>query len=107
MPAAAKDIDMPYVKQELRQRVDSTLDELVQRGLLHTNSQRERKGLANYLVTRLVLRLLKPNDGWNYASLADVDDTLDCANKEIYRRLIAPYEDEAIKKNGDLSEFGV
>lgn len=65
----------------------------------------DSKGLANYIATRLVLGILKPNAGWNYASLADVVATFECAKQEIYRRLVAPYEEKAIAKNGDLNEL--
>jgi len=95
---------MPYVTQDSRKCIDSQLHDLIEEARLVFEPD-EMKGVANYLVTRLVLGLLKPEDGWRYSSLADVVGTLEAAKLEVYRRLVAPYEDGAIDKNGDLDEY--
>jgi len=95
---------MPYVSDVLREVVDAKIDEVADDILTHTQPA-DRKGLTNYLITRLALRVLKPASGWNYSSLADVVTTLECSKSEVYRRLVAPYEDGAIQRNGDVPEL--
>jgi len=99
---------MPYISAKLREEIDILCDELIfytNNTLARLKQENKAKGVANYLITRLVLGLLKPSDGWNYSSLADVIGTLEAAKLEVYRRLVAPYEDDAIRKNGDLVEY--
>jgi len=95
---------MPYVNNVLREVVDEKIDAVVHDILQHTKPE-ERDGLANYVVTRLVMGTLKPETGWNYVSLSNVIKTLECAKAEIYRRKVAPYEDGAIARNRDLAEL--
>jgi hypothetical protein len=62
------------------------------------------KGALNYILSRLVLTVLG-KQGLSYQNLSDVIAALNDAAEEIRRRLLNPYEDEAIKKNGDLEEY--
>jgi len=107
--------------------VRNTVDGLVQR----LREMHATNGDINYTLTRIVLESLKPESGWSYHSLsnavalmnnvADIlinamdDDNLvdlyrlvsiprDVAT-EIERRLLGPYEDTAILKNGDIGCF--
>ena len=63
------------------------------------------KGALNYVLCRITLATMKPKSGWSYTSLSDAVSVLRDAADEIERRMMAPYEDEAIRKNGDLPEF--
>lgn len=59
-------------------------------------------GELNYTITKVV-------DGYlglepNYAKFAEAVSALECAKLELYRRLIAPYEDKKIIENGDVYE---
>lgn len=38
----------------------------------------------------------------NYERFNAAMGALECAKQELYRRAIAPYEDAAIKRNGDI-----
>lgn len=100
---------MPYINKQYRDELNFSLEELIDsvEDLIEDHSLEDRQitGVANYLVTVLLLRVLKPEYGWNYDALANVHKTLDCANKEIYRRLTSVYEDSAIRKNGDIKEL--
>lgn len=58
-------------------------------------------GELNYAIYTLLLRYIN-NKGMNYATLNEADGTLGSVSKELYRRLIQPYEDEKIEKNGDI-----
>ena len=39
---------------------------------------------------------------FRYEDYASVIGALECAKQELYRRLVAPYEDKKIKENGDV-----
>ncbi|MHA2013301.1 MAG: DUF6899 family protein [Candidatus Helarchaeota archaeon] len=59
-------------------------------------------GHLNYLNYRIVKCWIKKN-GKRYWIFALIVGTLICCVLEIYRRLVAPYEESAIKKNGDVN----
>ena len=40
--------------------------------------------------------------GNSYATINDIIGALEGAKMEFYRRVVAPYEDEKIKENGDV-----
>jgi hypothetical protein len=90
------------------------------------------RGDVNYILCRVTLESMKPKTGWSYHSLSDVllvletaaelfpdefepgveeEALYDCvsvvydAADEIRRRLLAPYEDTATRKNGDMACF--
>lgn len=89
---------MPYISIGNRMALDPIIDGLVKRlGAIEC-----RPGDLNYVVTRLVLETLNHDD---YHSLSDCVRVLRDAADEIQRRLLGPYEDGAIKRNGDLQAF--
>ncbi|MCI0558113.1 MAG: hypothetical protein MN733_06430, partial [Nitrososphaera sp.] len=59
------------------------------------------EGQLNYVITRLAQELAKAK-GSNYAAFNAVIGVLECAKLELYRRIVAPYEDRKIQENGDL-----
>lgn len=61
-------------------------------------------GELNYLITTEILDYIKEHKGetLTYALLNEVMGAIDGAKLEFYRRVVAPYEDEKIKKNGDV-----
>ena len=79
---------MPYIKQELRDRLDMFIDSFP---VLST-------GELNYVVTRLLLNT-NPTRYEDYNSLIGV---LECTKQEFYRRAVATYEDVKATENGDL-----
>lgn len=92
---------MTYVPQVNRVALDVIVDGLVKR-LREIKCKPED---CNYVVTRVVLEALKPDTGWDYHSLSDAVRVLKDSATEIERRLLGPYEDTAILKNGDLPCF--
>ena len=58
-------------------------------------------GELNYLFTSQAVRYLRLT-GISYTSINDVIGALECCKLELYRRLAAPYEDDAIVRNGDV-----
>ena len=55
-------------------------------------------GELNYLLTRIVMRR-KPKTYFDFNSLIG---TLECVKAELYRRVVAPYEDGKRVENGDV-----
>lgn len=58
-------------------------------------------GELNYLLTLFINEYLHQH-GKHYATMNDVVGALDSTGKEFYRRVVAPYEDQAIERNGDM-----
>lgn len=86
---------MPYIAFNKRQTFDSVLNELNKvRGSLDP-------GTMNYLISSIVAIYLKEN-GMNYERLNAIQGVLSCCSQEIYRRIIAEYEDKKKDENGDV-----
>ena len=96
---------MPYIRREQRSAVDDILDNLVQEVLYKEPALKLRKGFLNYIVTRIVLKTMRPDMGWSYTSISDAISVLRDAATEMERRLMAKREDYAIKENGDMPEY--
>jgi hypothetical protein len=87
---------MPYIKQEYRELIEKQLDEIFQK-VMRVPSE-DRAGILTYVIYKLFLDL-RVN---RYADFAVLMGILDCVGKEFYRRVIAPHEDEAAQRNGDV-----
>jgi hypothetical protein len=79
---------MPYIKQENREYLDGYGDPL-------------DAGELNYVLTTIVHQYWEDN-GQNYQAFNDILGALEGCKLEIYRRKIAPYEDQKILENGDV-----
>lgn len=91
---------MPYIKQEDRKKFEDmfndppvTLDAF--------SYKIETEGELNYVITRLCHNFIKKH-GKSYKTLNAVHGVLNCADKELYRKVTGPYEDLKIKENGDV-----
>lgn len=80
---------MPYVYTEARDR------------LYFNPRDPETPGELNYVITLLLNKFIREH-GKNYETLNKVVGVLECAKLELYRRVVAPYEDEKCKENGDV-----
>lgn len=87
---------MPYIKQDQRDGLDYRIDLLA--GLITSDGQ------LNYVISRLVARRFGAI-GWSYDLIARAVGALECVKLEFYRRLAAPYEEQAISRNGDIREY--
>jgi hypothetical protein len=84
---------MPYIMKHVRGAFDKHLKAIGP----HTTDP----GDLNYCITVLVHEYLKAH-GKSYAVMNDCMGVLEAAKLEFYRRIVAPYEDEKIKENGDI-----
>ena len=93
---------MPYIKQELRPRLDNHIEALSQEIKKIAEEQADPHavaGLLNYTCTTLGLKVIPEKRYWAIALIAGVFRNI---GDEFYRRYAAPYEDEQISKNGDV-----
>ncbi len=82
---------MPYIKKEKRPEMDEIVDLMKSKGV-------KADGDLNYILFKLCKDSVKPSYN-NYKNF--IGELRQCA-AEIERRILAPYEDEKIKENGDV-----
>ncbi len=90
---------MPYIAEDRRAKLDPHVSEVI-------STLRElgwSEGDLNYTISRLIGAAFEEES--RYHTIARVTGVLKNVSDEFYRRLAAPYEEQAIKKNGDVSEF--
>lgn len=58
-------------------------------------------GDLNYMLTKLCDDYIQLN-GNSYMIYNEIIGALECAKLELYRRIVAPYEDTKIEQNGDV-----
>lgn len=81
---------MPYIKQNRRAFLAGL-------GL----PEPANAGELNYMFS-VILDKYWHSNGANYQAFNDIIGALEGAKLEVYRRKVAPYEDEKIKENGDV-----
>lgn len=57
-------------------------------------------GELNYVITKIILNYLGPEP--DYQLFNSAMGALACVSQELYRRMVAPYEDRKSKENGDV-----
>jgi len=88
---------MPYVKQEQRERLNWIVDNLASELGVYGVT-----GNLNYVLYKLFKKLKKLGYINNYETFSRFIAELECNKLELYRRELAPYEDEKIEENGDV-----
>ena len=84
---------MPYIAKSDRVKFKEDISEIA--------SKIETDGELNYVISRICHEFIKTH-GKRYSTLNTVHGVLNCVDKELYRRITSPYEDEKIKQNGDI-----
>ena len=82
---------MPYIPQDFR----GSLEKLYKTIKAHDLSF----GELNYLIFRLCLDTIEPS----YENYATFIGTLETCKLEIYRRIVATFENQKIRENGDIT----
>lgn len=103
---------MPYIKRELQTRVNDgdliplsvQVDFMIDM-IRETYHEDEYEGVCNYTISRIVAGVMRPKDGWRYKWLNRAYGTFLGAGAEFYRRVVGPYEDGCVEKNGDIPEY--
>jgi len=84
---------MPYIKPDRKE----VLEPLVK----HIASNIHTSGDFTYVIYALA-KVILPIFGKYYTNLSGILGCMECAKTEFYRRIVAPYEDQKIKENGDV-----
>ena len=84
---------MPYIKKQKRNKLEPTI--------LVASMNVDNEGDLNYCFSLLCKEFIKKK-GKKYTNFNACIGALESAKLELYRRHIAPYEDEKIKENGDI-----
>lgn len=72
-----------------------------ERGYFAVANFPETPGQLNYVITKQLIQYLLTK-GESYQTYNDIIGVLEAAKLELYRRKIAPYEDQKRKVNGDV-----
>ena len=86
---------MPYIGGER-----SYLNRLIEGVCLDVPYWSGRPGVLNYVLTRILLAFIGPAP--TYTDFNAAIGALECAKLELYRRMVAPYEDRKCAENGDV-----
>ncbi|MCS6783966.1 MAG: hypothetical protein N3H84_06500 [Candidatus Caldarchaeum sp.] len=87
---------MPYIPRDERKELEPLVAALIAK--LSEGPVEKLDGKLNYVITRLIAGLYSPSY-FNYNRALGV---LSAVSHELYRRRIAPYEDEKIRQHGDV-----
>ena len=90
---------MPYISQEERESLNPSIDAIAE--MLSVLPEEEQAGPLNYVISSLCWQLFD-RGRHNYNSLNTLVGAMESAKAEFQRRVVAPYEDEKIKANGDV-----
>lgn len=90
---------MPYIDQADRDIIDPLIAALDDASGLGSMTD----GEMNYTISRLLKLWLGETP--NYSAFNKAIGVLECAKLELYRRMIAPYEDKKMEAHGDV--YGV
>lgn len=83
---------MPYIKDEDKTKFED---------LIKIAENIDSAGEMNYVITMLARTYIE-RKGLCHQTLNDVVGALEGCKFELYRRVLAPYEDLKIKENGDV-----
>jgi len=87
---------MPYIKQKERVKFEEVIKDLVK---LLEKDKENLAGNLNYVVTSIIKRLSKD---LRYKKANEIIGALECIKLEYYRRVLAPYEEQKRKLEGDV-----
>jgi len=89
---------MPYIKKEDRPKWDKLVDLVAETIKEAKIDEKSIDGNLNYFITRIMHKCYSPSY-YNYNKAMGV---LECIKQELYRRIVAPYEDKKVAENGDV-----
>lgn len=97
------------IEKPNREYLDNTINELVDKiSEVHKsyNYDMAFAGLFNYCITRMFTKFLNDNfDRLRYWHSPAIRGILQDVGDEFYRRIMIPYEDVQIEKNGDIPDY--
>lgn len=91
---------MPYIAPDLRPVFEESISFLAAE--VSKLPIEKQDGAVNYVVTRLLHEIYGLKASPSYFVMNRAVGTLEAIKMELYRRVCAPYEDEAAQRNGDV-----
>ena len=91
---------MPYIKDELRAKVDADIERIC--ATILRSELSDAPGMLNYVISRIASVEIRNN--LCYATINEAMGVLACVQRELYGRLAVPYEIQKCKQNGDVFE---
>ena len=88
---------MPYIQETSRGFLDKHIQELSDRVTT--------EGEICYVIYALLVRYCEKNKSvglFCFRIISQCISAIECAKLELYRRIVAPYEDKKIQENGDV-----
>ena len=100
---------MPYIRQGQRKLVDEQIDAVIDaiRKAQYDEEVNNPDGILNYTISRILSGALYLDSDPRYHKINCAVGTLECVKQELYRRVAGPYEDQAMRDNGDIKEYGL
>lgn len=89
---------MPYIKQDKRDALERVISVL--NGIFHRDVGLSEKGFTGNL--NYILYRIAKEHCHKYADFAAFIGELEAAKLEIYRKLVAPYEEKKEEENGSI-----
>jgi hypothetical protein len=80
---------MPYVPPSVRQELDS-------------GRKPASCGELNYVITKLLIEYMHENPLSGYGTFNSAVGVLEMVKFELYRRMVAPYEDRKVLEHGEV-----
>jgi len=96
---------MPYIDKFARDFLQQHIWDLQEIIKEVDGGSQASAGTANYVISSIIADVMKPTTGWTYSSLSRALAVFRDAEAEMRRRLLDPYEDKAIERNGDIPEY--
>ncbi len=87
---------MPYIKKEQRPAIDELVKPLIEH--LKSLPLEDQDGSLNYAVTKIIKHVY-PQKYFHFNRALGV---LTAITQELYRKIVGPYEDTKITKNGEV-----
>ena len=88
---------MPYIPQDKRKELEDKMEDLFS----HINSSELSIGEINFIISSILNKYMKASN-FNYALCNSLIGVLECAKLELYRKVVAEYEEVKISQNGSL-----
>ena len=88
---------MPYISQDDRTKFETIPETLYEEGI-------DTAGELQYLIAQAISVYMNSHPQ-RYQTMNDIMGALSGAQMEFYRRVVAPYEDKCIVKNGDVDGY--
>lgn len=84
---------MPYISQQRRNEMDTFHD---------GDTFPRTPGELNYDISSMLANYIDTRGGLTYQTINDILGALEGAKLEFYRRIVVPYEVDALARNGDV-----